>query len=236
MDTPSQDSLLTSGQDTTAATGDQTTADTTTTTVSDGAKPPVDTTTAAAGDAKPGEGAKTEDGKPADAKDGDKPAGAPEAYTEFVMPDGYKLDEQLLGEFTPVLKELNLSQEAAQKVMDFAPKLIEKTVAETQAGLLTQLGLADHASWTAALKADAEIGGDKLPENLGHAKAAFTTFFSPAAQKLINGLGLGNHPEVIRGLVKVGKAISEDGFVPGGKTTASSNTAQSMYQASNMNP
>lgn len=233
---PNSDSVLTSGQDTTAATGDQTTtADTAA--KADGATTTVDKTAADTAAAKTeGDGKTTEEGtKTEAAKDGDKPAGAPEAYESFTVPEGFELDEQLLGEFTPVLKDLNLSQEAAQKLVDFAPKLVEKTVAQTQTAVLTQLGLADHASWAAALKADAEIGGEKLPENLGLAKKAFSAFFSPNAQKLINGLGLGNHPELIRSLVNVGKAISEDGFVPGGKTTTPM-TAQGLYDKSNMNP
>jgi hypothetical protein len=237
MDTVSPDTLLTAGaQDTTAATtGDQTTADTTNV---NGAQTTAATTTEGSTTAKvEGEAgatteAKTEEGT----KEGDKPAGAPEAYEAFKMPEGYALDEQLLGEFTPVLKELNLSQEAAQKVMDFAPKLIEKTVAETQAAVLDQVGLADHATWAASAKADKEFGGEQFAANLATAKKAIDAFGTPELRDVLRKTGLGNHPEVLRAFYRAGKAISEDSFVPGGKTTTTESTATRFYDKSKMNP
>lgn len=231
MDTSSPESLLTSGQESTAAAGEQTAvADNTATetqanieTKPEGSDAATDT--------------KDAEGKPAEgAKDGEKPAGAPETYDAFTMPEGFALDEQLLGEFTPVLKDLNLPQEAAQKLIDFAPKLVEKTVAQTTASVLDQLGLADHATWAEQVKADKEIGGEKFAENLGIAQKAASTFFTPAALDALKRVGLGNHPELIRGFLKVGKAISEDGFVPGGKTTTVKNPAMALYDASTMNP
>jgi hypothetical protein len=242
MDTTSTESLLTAGaQDTTAAaTGDQANADATKT--ADGA---------ASTDAAKTEDGKTDPGKDAAAdgdkgkpdaakddgkKDGDKPAGAPDTYADFAMPEGYELDAELLGEFTPVLKELNLPQEAAQKVIDFAPKLIEKTVATTQAAVLEGLGLKDAGTWAAAVKADKEIGGEKLTENLGIANKALGQFFSKDAIAALQKVGLGNHPELIRGLIKVGKAVSEDGFVPGGRNTTTESSATRLFDKSNMNP
>ncbi len=234
MDTQSSDTLLTSGQESTAATGDQTSADAT----SAGTQPAADTATTASTDAaaKGEEGKTTEGQKTEGTKEGDKPAGAPEAYEAFVMPEGYALDEQLLGEFTPVLKELNLSQEAAQKVMDFAPKLIERTVAETQDAVLEQVGLKDHNTWAASAKADKEFGGDKFDENLGIAKKAIEAFGTPELRDVLRKTGLGNHPEVLRAFYRAGKAISEDNFVPGGKTTTPANSAIRLYDKSNMNP
>lgn len=44
-----------------------------------------------------------------------KPEGAPEKY-EFVEPEGAKFDSAVLDTFSEVAKELNLSQENAQKV------------------------------------------------------------------------------------------------------------------------
>jgi hypothetical protein len=77
-------------------------------------------------------------------------------------------------------------------------------------------------TWTEQVKTDKEIGGDKLAENLGVARKAIDTFGSPELKALLNSTGLGNHPEVVKLAFKVGKAISEDGFVSGspkGNTT-----------------
>jgi len=157
------------------------------------------------------------------------PVGAPETYEAFKAPEGFALDEQLLGEFTPVLKELNLSQDAAQKVMDFAPKLVEATQQKTVATLLDQLGMKDVDGWAAASKADPEIGGEKFAENLGVAKKALDTFASPALKAVLKSTKLGDHPELLRAFFKVGKAISEDSFVAGGKTRTPVDPAVSFY-------
>lgn len=169
---------------------------------------------------QPAEGAKTE------AKTEDKPQGAPEAY-EFKAPEGTQFDEAVIGAFSEVAKELNLPQDAAQKVLDKVSPVIAARQAE-------QLSAA-REEWAVATKADKEIGGDKLAENLAYAKKARDTFTTPEFRDLLEKSGLGNHPEVIRVFVKVGKATSEDGFVTGGGKTAPAD-ARRLYSASNMNP
>jgi hypothetical protein len=172
------------------------------------------------------------DGEKADDKavaKAEQPAGAPEKYEAFTMPEGYALDENLLNEFAPVLKELNLPQAAAQKVMDFAPKLIEHTQQSTIAQVLEQTGLKDFPTWADAVKTDKELGGEKYAENLAVAKKAIDTFGSPELRAVLNKTGLGSHPEVVRAFYKVGKQISEDSFVTGSKVAPKKSTAEVLY-------
>ena len=136
----------------------------------------------------------------------------PEAY-ELKMPEGVELDQAATTEFTAIAKELKLDQAAAQKLADIGAKM-----AQRQADAHAQL----VETWTEQVKTDKEIGGDKLAENLGVARKAIDTFGSPELKALLNSTGLGNHPEVVKLAFKVGKAISEDGFVSGspkGNTT-----------------
>lgn len=156
-----------------------------------------------------------------------KPEGAPEKY-EFTAPDGVTYDAAVLGAFSEVAKDLNLSQEAAQKVLDkMAPVMNQRQADQIEAF---------RTEWADAAKADREYGGDKLAENLGHAKKALDTFGTPELRKLLDDTGLGNHPEVVRVFVRAGKAISEDGFVAGRGGNASKASPQKLYSASNMNP
>lgn len=162
---------------------------------------------------KPAEGetAPAETAKP-DKPEGDKPQGAPEKY-EFKAPEGVKLDEGVIGEFETVAKELGLSQDAAQKLVEkIAPKMAERTAA-AQAEAFT----AFRADLVNQVKTDKELGGEKLSENLAVAKKALDSLGTPALRTLLEQSGLGDHPEVIRMFYKAGKAISEDGFVPGGR-------------------
>lgn len=145
---------------------------------------------------KAAEPAKAEPAKPA----------APEKY-EFKAPDGQAFDPEVLKAYEGVARELGLSQEGAQKVLDtVAPKLQEQQQAAIEQ---------TKAQWAEQSKADKEFGGDKMPEHLAVAKKALDKFGSPELRQLLNDSGLGNHPEIIRAFYRAGKAISEDGFVSG---------------------
>lgn len=148
----------------------------------------------------------------------------PKSY-ELKMPDGVQLDSAAAEEFTAIAKELKLDQAAAQKLADIGAKMATRQ-AEAHAQLVE--------IWTKQVKADKEIGGDKLDENLGIARKAIDTFGSPELKALLNSTGMGNHPEVVKLAFKVGKAISEDRFVTGSpKGNASNDPAKKLFP--NMN-
>ena len=67
-------------------------------------------------------GATDEAPKPAtDAKDAPK-SGTPTAYADYKVPEGFTLDPEVKGEADAVFKDLGLSQEGAQKLVDFYTK------------------------------------------------------------------------------------------------------------------
>lgn len=156
---------------------------------------------------------------------GDKgtPEGAPETY-EFKAPEGSTFDPLVVDALSAQAKDLNLSQEKAQALMEATHKVI----AEQRDATL----LAARTSWTELTKADKEIGGDA---ELAVARKAIETFGTPELRQMLNESGLGDHPEVVRTFFRVGKAISEDTFVAGGKG-ATPPSAQGFYAKSNMNP
>lgn len=148
----------------------------------------------------------------------------PDSYA-FEMPEGVELDKAAAEEFTAIAKELKLDQATAQKVADVGAKMVQRQ-AEARTKLVEQ--------WTNDTKADKEIGGEKLAENLAVARQAIETFGSPALKDLLNSSGLGSHPEVVKAFYKAGKAISQDGFVPGGRKPGADNVASTLFP--NMNP
>lgn len=151
--------------------------------------------------------------------------GAPEKY-EFQAPEGQKFDDAVLGAYSEIAKELDLPQEAAQKVLDKVAPVIAARQAEQIA--------AAHKEWATSAQTDKEFGGDKLAENLGVAKKALDTFGTPELKTLLNQSGLGNHPEVIRAFYRAGKAISQDTFVGGKATQPGADDARSLYPNSNL--
>lgn len=188
---------------------------------SEPAVPAADAPAPAADPAKP-EGDKpqpgTEGDKPQDEKpaDGDKPEdeeqkqeGAPEKY-EFTAGEGVELDADALKDFEPVARDLNLTNEQAQKLVDAYPKILAG-VQQRQAEAWQK----QTEGWAETVKADKEIGGDKLTANLSAAQRALDQFGTPELKEYLNATGLGNHPDLVKTFVKIGKAMSEDGMVDG---------------------
>jgi hypothetical protein len=143
--------------------------------------------------------------RPAESKPDAETANASSEAYELTAPEGRTIDPEVLGSFSEVARELNLSKDAAQTVLD---RLVPK-MAERQAAQLDSF----RSQWTEASKTDKEFGGDRLPENLTVARKALESFGSPELRSLLNESGLGNHPEIIRFMVRAGRAISEDRFV-----------------------
>lgn len=155
----------------------------------------------------------------ADKAAADKAAVVPEKY-EFKAPVGVELDSELTGELSALAKEAKLPQAQAQKFADLGAKLMQKQSTALQAAIEKV-----QSGWIEATKADKEIGGAGLEQNLAIAKKALDAFGGPELVKALNETGLGNHPEFIRAFVKIGKAISEDKLVTGKTGTITPDSA-----------
>ena len=133
--------------------------------------------------------------------------GAPDKYefNDKVADAPEVLDPDVLTAFGEVAKELDLPQEAAQKVLDKVAPVIQarqaKVVEEAKIG------------WANDARSDEEFGGENLNANLEIAKSSLKAFGTDALTNLLQESGLGNHPEVIRFMYRAGKAISEDAYV-----------------------
>ena len=163
----------------------------------------------AGGEAKPGDEGKAKDGKEGEAKDGKKAdevkAGAPDKYEDFKLPDGIAVDEAAMTEAQGLFKELNLDQAGAQKLVDLQGKLMTQ-VAQAQQKSWDDL----TEGWVKSAKEDPEYGGANYDANLGLANKVIAKFGSPKLVEALTSTRTGDHPELIRIFVKIGKAIGED--------------------------
>ena len=210
------ESLTTEGQDTQAADPQQT------------AQPQAEESTLLAGNDQQPAAEQTEGQQPEGKQSEEKAAdpGAPEQY-EFAAPEGKSFDATVIEAYSEVAKELNLSQDKAQKVLDKVAPVIEARQLEQVNAL--------RAEWLTATKADTEFGGDKLDENIAIAKRGLDAYGSPALKQLLNSSGLGNHPEIIRAFYKAGQTVSEDGIVHGKAAPVSKDDVRSLYPNSKLN-
>ncbi|EBV5163776.1 peptidase [Salmonella enterica subsp. enterica serovar Corvallis] len=203
-----------------------------------GAAPAASEPAASTGDnpAPAGDLAKPEGDKPQPGADGDKPEekkpgeekeqkqeGAPEKY-EFKPAEGQELDAAALEQFEPIAREMNLTNEQAQKMVDLYGTKIMPMVQQQQ----VEAWQKTTEQWAADVKADKEIGGDKLTGNLSAAQRALAQFGTPELKEYLEGTGLGNHPELVKAFVKIGKAMSEDGMVTG-KESGQRSAAEVLY-------
>lgn len=185
---------------------------------------------AAAGDGSDGEGGgkDDQDGGDGDGKADAQAEGPPETYELKVTVQGedgkdqdVPIDAELLTKATPVLKELGLTNEQANKVASLVPE-IQSRILQTQADDFSAL----KADWAKEIKADPEFGGAKWKETEANAAKALDTFGAPSVKdkdgnetnpfrNLLNESGFGNHPEMIRMFAKIGKQLGEGEFVRG---------------------
>ena len=180
----------------------------------EGEKPPASVTPEQKGDQTPqpkpeGEkpaGGKSEEGTPGQKKD--EPAkGAPEKYADFTLPEGVTLDVAAKETFVAIARELDLSQEKAQKLVDLKVKLDQNVAKEVEA---------QHKKLVEGWKGESlKALGAEADKSLAVAAKARDKFGSPEFVKFMEESGLGNHPAFIDFCLKVGKAISEDNLVEG---------------------
>lgn len=177
-------------------------------------------------------------GKDADADksaDGDgkgeadaKAEGPPETYDLKVTikaEDGtetpVEIDQGLLSEATPTLKELGLTNEQANKVAALVPSIQQRLI-QQQADNFAAM----KADWAKEVQDDPELGGAKWAETEALAAKALDTFGAPSVKdkdgnetnpfrKLLNDTGLGNQPDMIRMFRSIGEKLGEGDFVRG---------------------
>jgi hypothetical protein len=147
-------------------------------------------------------------------------ASAPEEYGTFELPDNFDMNDETLGEYHTFAKENGLTQEQAQRGVDM--------VAQMKQAEMTQW-VDQQKSWVDDAKKDAEYGGDKFEENIAVAVKARDSFGTPEFNEMLDSSGLGNHPEMIRFLNRVGKQISEDGVIVGGSSISNQSREAVLY-------
>jgi hypothetical protein len=141
----------------------------------------------------------------------------PEKY-EFKLPEGVEIDSVLVDKVSPVLKEIGVSQEQAQKLADVYAPYVKETVENAVNQSNTQAS-ETYKKQVEGWKNDTmKALGGQAKESLAQAGKFIEKFGSPELRQILDDTGLGNHPEIVQAFVRAGKAISEDAFVEPTKT------------------
>lgn len=131
----------------------------------------------------------------------------PEAYEPFKMPEGIDIDEALVSKATPIMRELGLDQEQAQKAVDF----IAQMRADDQAAIVDRWSKTQE-SWLSEIRNDPNFGGADSEKNLKAARDFIKNYATEDdlggydLRRVLNETGMGNHPAFVR----LFKKLSED--------------------------
>ena len=146
-------------------------------------------------------------------------APAPIKYEAFKIPDGVKLDDKKLTEFSELVGAAQLPQEKAQALVDMyvneMPRLVSELRAEQRKAWDTL-----NDTWKTELRNDPELGGNRLETSLSMAKAVIEEYLPPGevGEYLahLKNNGMGNFKLHVKLLRNIGKALNvfEDGIVP----------------------
>lgn len=155
--------------------------------------------------------------------------GAPESYEAFTVPDGMSLDESIMGEFSQLAKDANLTQEKAQGLVELGVKMAKGFESATQQSLDDL-----KAQFATDLANDNDLGGEQLDANLAIAQRAINAYGSKELKTMLSESGLGKHPELVRFFHAVGQTVSEDNDVDSGAPQGGEKSlAEKLYGTSN---
>lgn len=128
---------------------------------------------------------------------------APASY-DFKAPDGQPFDPEVIAAYAKVASELKLPQAQAQQLLDkVAPVMRQRQ---------QQVLEAARAEWKQAARDDAEVGKDGFVTSVSIARRTLDRLGTPALRQLLHETGLGDHPEMLRLLRRVGIEIGVPKF------------------------
>lgn len=153
-------------------------------------------------------------------KEGAKPV----EKIEFKLPEGSYLDQSHLDKLSSYAQEKGLSKEMATTLLERENSVLAEYVTKQIDTHETSV-----KKWAELSKADKELGGEAFAKNVELAHRALEKFGSPELKKALDETGYGNHPEMVRFMYRIGKAMGDDGFVSGTKGVAKKSIAEILY-------
>lgn len=150
------------------------------------------------------------------------PEDAPQELVEAVEEDTESFKE--------VARELGLSNEAAQRLLQFD--------AERQANLADTMQQHAESQIQQELESYKQERGDAFTSSVNNARAFMQAFGEEDVAQWMDETGLGNHPKLIKMLSQAGKMLQEHDVIQGAKSTpgtTGNSIADRLYSAGPIN-
>lgn len=152
---------------------------------------------------------------------------APELFdpAKLVLPEGMKAEGEVFDKFVNHIKETGLTTAQASALIGMHAEQVKSLVSAFQAQQADAWKNVNEA-WVKEIRADPEIGGDKLEKEVVPAiSSLINEFGGPEVRTALNLTGAGNNPALTRFLFKVASALSEGRHVQGNPPAAPPKTA-----------
>lgn len=133
-------------------------------------------------------------------------------FTEF--------DQQGLDQMAPILQRHEIKHEAAQELFNLHLQQLEQESRDAQHALLEQQDQQRDeiiSKWRQQCKSDPDLRAYGLAEARSHGREVLQTYFSKEFREVLGAFGLTNHPEFVKGLLKmreqlVGNRVRRAGY------------------------
>lgn len=139
----------------------------------------------------------------------------PPSEYKLAKPEKSLLSDEAVKGIALFAKEQGLTQAQAQAQVDRESQILsqvrQSVASEGEAAMLK-----NQESWITTAKDDKEYGGAELPKNMELAKRVLKKYGTPEFNAILEDPKqgkFGNHPELVRVLVRIGKAMSDDQLV-----------------------
>lgn len=152
--------------------------------------------------------------------------GAPETYADFGVPEDSLLDANAVSEVLGIAREMDLSQEQAEKLVE---------IKNSEFNEMEKAVKAKGVEWLEEVKKDPELGGQNFEKNAAIASKMMKKFGNPDFDEALEQTQLGNYKGLIKFVVDIGKHFEEDSLVKS-KASASNeprDTAERLYPKHN---
>jgi hypothetical protein len=142
------------------------------------------------------------------------PASVPEKY-ELKLPENALLDQKALEKIADIAKQQGFSNEQAQKVLEEQNAAVSEYV-KAQVDAFRER----QQSWKQTIETDKEMGGSNFKQTAEFARRVVDRYGSQELKATLNESGLGDHPELVRFVARIGKEMSDHQFFNAGTAPA----------------
>src|SRR5690606_12974860 len=150
----------------------------------------------------------------------------PLTVEDLVIPEGFEVVDEIRDKFLDVINDREMSaNDRANALIELQAETIRQA-SERISEAWTQ----QRKAWVEEVKADPEIGGDKLEPTMGKISKLLNEFGDPNLREQVFDItGAGDHPLMIKFLAKVADALSEGTPVSGDAGGDKLSLAERMY-------